>query len=79
MFNKYLLKVFFTNKNSVDYDIIPVIEISKEDIKRKLEENVKVYQNFDLYNYTFNKDDLKNHGYIIYSIEEFFKNANSTI
>lgn len=72
MLNRYIVKVFFDCDNSVVYDVIPVIETSKNEILRKLDLNSRDLKSFDIYNYTFYSEDYLKHGVQIFSIEEFF-------
>lgn len=70
--NRYILKVYFGDGNGISYDTIPVIEKSKERVKEIINENLKTSDSFDYWNYTFYKDDVKNHGYQLFTIDEFF-------
>ena len=70
--NRYIAKVFFEHKGSVDFDMIPLYEISKIEIQKKLELNSNTFETFDLWNYTFSSVDYKKHGIQIFSVDEFF-------
>lgn len=74
--NKYIAKVFFETKTQVDFDVIPIHEVSKAEIENKLTLNSNTFVDFDLWDYTFSSEDYKKHGIQLFTIDEFFGEMN---
>lgn len=71
---KYLLKAFFKTSNGVDFDLLPIFEISKEEVLRKLNENINLHKNFSLYNFDWCSDEIAELGMPeIMTVSEFWK------
>lgn len=59
-------------KNGADYDVIPVVSRSKEYIEDLLLKNAKNSTTFELWNYTFSSKDIKDSGFKILTVDEFY-------
>lgn len=71
---KYVLKVIFETKHGLDFEIIPIFETSKEEVIRKLNENMKVYKTFTLYDFDWSTEEIIKYGFPdIMNVSEFWK------
>ena len=71
---KYLLKAFFKTSTGVDFELLPIFEVSKEEVLRKLNENISLYENFTLYNFDWNSTEIAELGMTdIMTVSEFWK------
>lgn len=71
---KYVLRAFFNTKDGVDVETLPIFEISKEEVLRKLKENMEVYENFTLYDFDWNTTEIETLGLPeILTVSEFWK------
>lgn len=71
---RYVLKAFFKTKDGADFEIIPIFELSKEEVIRKMNENLSVYDKFTLYNFDWDSKELAEFGMPeIMTVAEFWK------
>lgn len=71
---KYVLKAFFNTANGVDFEILPIFELSKEEVIRKLNENLSVYSKFTLYDFDWSAEEIAEFGLPeIMTVSEFWK------
>lgn len=71
---KYVLLALFNTSNGVDMQVLPIFETSKEEVIRKLKENIEVYENFSLYNFDWNSTEIAELGMPeILTVSEFWK------
>lgn len=71
---KYLLKAFFNTKHGADFDLVPIFEVSKEEVLRKLNENLSLYEKFTLYNFDWDSKEIAEFGMPeIMTVSEFWK------
>ena len=71
---KYVIKALFDTKSGVDVEILPIFEISKEEVIRKLNENMKLYKNFSLYGFDWSTDEIVKYGLPeILTVSEFWR------
>lgn len=71
---KYVLKAFFNTSSGVDFEILPIFEVSKEEVYKKLNENMSLYKNFSLYNFDWTTSELIEFGMPeVMTTSEFWK------
>lgn len=76
-YNKYIMNVYFSTKDGVSYDTIPIVCESKEHVHNLIARNVETYDGvFTLFNYDFDTRDIHCHGYDIKTIDEFFEGVH---
>lgn len=76
-YNKYIMNVYFTSSDGVSYDTIPIVCESKDHIHNLIARNMETYPGvFTLFNYDFDTVDIKEHGYDIKTVDEFFEYAH---
>lgn len=69
---KYVIKAYFETSHGVDVEILPVLEVSKEEIVRKIQTNMAMSSDFALYNFDWLVKDIVKYGYDILTVAEFF-------
>ena len=75
---RFIMKVLFDTKDGTDIDTIPVFEVSKEEINRKLYENMRLYKEFSLYNHNWTTKEIVKYGYPeILSVDELWETVKT--
>lgn len=69
---RYVVRVFFENKGEVDMQLLPIHELSKEEVIRKIDTNKAMSDKFSLYNFDWDTKDINKHGYDILTESEFW-------
>ena len=70
---KYVLKALFKTSQGYDFEIIPIFEVSKEEVIKKLNENMSLHKQFTLYNFDWDTDDIVETGLPeIMTVSEFW-------
>lgn len=71
---RFIMKALFDTSTGVDIETITVFEISKEEIIRKLHENMRLYKKFSLYDHDWSTEEIVKYGYPdILTVEELWE------
>lgn len=69
---RYIVKAYYQTKHGVDVEVLPVLEISKDVIIKKISTNMAMSTEFSLYDFDWTTKDINNLGYDILTVSEFF-------
>lgn len=70
---RYVIKTYYETKTGVDVELLFVHAVSKDDIINKLSTNMSMSNEFTLFDFDWNVNDIKKYGYDIFTVAEAWK------